>query len=116
MNIISEKTLLYAYVPGTIGSSDGMYSTVIGHLAPLPRSRLPNPITIAAQNDAVAMSMSAKFMREYLRACPHAARRAILAKALLGGFDMAPNPIAAIAARSPSVRIVARCVVITGCF
>lgn len=88
-------------MPGIIGSSAGMNRTVIGQRMRPPSSRLPTPIVTEAHNDAEAMStphcISAK-----RRACPTAASRAMTGKARIGGSEIAPKPMAATAANSPS--------------
>jgi len=51
------------------------------------------------------MSSPAQVIRPKRRAWPAAASRAIDGKARRGGSEMAPNPIAATAAKNPSTKI-----------
>ena len=67
----------------------------------LPSQRLPKPMAVAAQSDAVAMSMPAQFIEQNRRACPTAASRAMRGKARIGGSETAPKPTAATAAKKP---------------
>ena len=91
-------------MPGIIGSSAGMNSTVIGQRMRPPSKRLPTPITTDAQSDAVAMS-TPPCISTKRRAWPTAASSAMTGKARIGGSEMAPKPMAATAAKNPSERI-----------
>ena len=91
-------------MPGIIGSSAGMNSTVIGQWMRPPSSRLPIPIATEAHSDAEAISTPVS-IRQKRRTCPTAASRAIAGKARIGGSDTAPNPTAATAAKNPSERM-----------
>ena len=90
-------------MPGIIGSSAGMKSTVIGQRMRPPSSRLPTPMTTEAQSEALAMSSPA-CIRAKRNAWPTAASSAMTGKARIGGSEMAPKPMAAIAAKNPSER------------
>ena len=67
-----------------------------------PNGTLPQPIMKAATSEADTISIPRNVIRQYLEACPAAARMAIYGKALRGGPEMDPNPMAATAAKRPS--------------
>ena len=76
--------------------------TVIGQNTFFPNGTLPQPIMKAATSEADTISIPRNVIRQYLEACPAAARMAIYGKALRGGPEMDPNPMAATAAKRPS--------------
>ena len=88
-------------MPGTIGSREPeCREQVIGQRTPAADHGLPMPIAKAAKSDAVAISSAAQCISVKRKAWPMAANGAMRGKARIGGSEMAPNPMAAAAAKS----------------